>query len=86
MNEEISCVFKPRINRIGGVMVCVLVSCALERELESRSGEIKDYTIDICCFSLKHAAVRRKSKDWMAWNQNNVSEWGNMSVRGLLFQ
>ena len=86
MNEEISCVFKPRINRIGGVMVSVRVSCAVERELESRSGQIKDYTIDMCCFSLKHAAIRRKSKDWLVWNQNNVSEWGAMSVRGLLFQ
>jgi hypothetical protein len=28
----------------------------------------------------------RKSKDWLARNQNNVSEWGDMSIRGLLFQ
>ena len=26
--------------------------------------------IDICCFSAKHAALRRKSKDWLARNQN----------------
>ena len=30
--------------------------------------------------------LRRKSKDWLAWNQNNVSEWSDMSTRGLLFQ
>ena len=40
----------------------------------------------ICCFSAKHAALRRKSKDWLARNQDNVSEWGDMSIRGLLFQ
>ena len=37
-------------------------------------------------FSAKHAALRRKSKDWSARNQNNVSEWSDMSIRGLLFQ
>ena len=31
------------------------------------------------------AALRRKSKDLLAWNQNNVSEWSDMSNRGLLF-
>jgi hypothetical protein len=36
--------------------------------------------------ALRNAALRRKSKDWLAWNQNNVSEWSNMSTRGLLFQ
>jgi len=40
----------------------------------------------ICCFSAKNAALRRKSKDWLAWNQDNVSEWGHMSSHGLLFQ
>jgi hypothetical protein len=33
---------------------------------EPRSGQTKDYKIGICCFSAKHAALRRKSKDWMA--------------------
>ena len=28
----------------------------------------------------------RKSKDWLDRNQDNVSEWGDMSIRGLLFQ
>jgi hypothetical protein len=45
-----------------------------------------DYEIGICCFSAKHAALRRKSKDLLARNQNNVSEWIDMSIRGLLFQ
>jgi hypothetical protein len=45
----------------------------------------KTMQINICCFSGKHAALRRKSKDWSARNQDNVSEWGDMSIRGLLF-
>ena len=44
------------------------------------------YTIGICCFSTNHAALRNKIKDWLALNQNNVSEWSDMSTRGLLFQ
>ena len=55
-------------------MVCVLASSAVDRGLEPRSGQTKDYKIGICCFSAKHTALRRKSKDWLAQNQNNVSE------------
>jgi len=42
-----------------------------------------DHKIDICCVSAKHAALRRKSKDLFAQNQDNVSECGYMSIRGL---
>jgi len=49
-------------------------------------GQTKDCKIGICCFSTKNAALRSKSKDWLARNQNNVSEWSDMSIRGLLFQ
>jgi hypothetical protein len=28
--------------------------------------QTKDYKIGICCFSVKHSALRRKSKDWLA--------------------
>ena len=24
------------------------------------------------------------SPNWLAWNQDNVSEWGDMSIRGLV--
>jgi hypothetical protein len=40
----------------------------------------------ICCFSAQHAALRRKIKDGLVRNQHNVSEWGDMSIRRLLFQ
>jgi hypothetical protein len=29
---------------------------------------------------------RRKSKDWLALNQNNVFRWDNISIHRLLFQ
>jgi hypothetical protein len=51
-----------------------------------RSVQTKDYRNHICCFSTKHAAIWRKRKDWLARNQDDVSEWGGMSIRGLLFQ
>jgi hypothetical protein len=63
-------------NRISGIVFRVLVSCAVDRGFESHSGQTKDYKIGICCFSTKHIALRRKSKDWLARNQNNVSREG----------
>ena len=67
-------------------MINVLASSAVDHWFEPWSWQIKDYKIGICCFSSKHAALRRKSKDWLARNQNNVSEWGDMSIHRLLFQ
>ena len=32
----------------------------------------------------KHATLRRKSKDWLDRNHDNVSEWGDMSIRRLV--
>jgi hypothetical protein len=58
----------------------------VDRGFEPRLGQTKDYKIGICCFSAKHVALRRKSKDWLAQNQNNVSEWSDRSTRGLFFQ
>ena len=55
-------------------MVSVPASSVVDRGFESRLGQTKDYKIGFCCFSAKHVAVRRKSKDWLDRNQNNVSE------------
>jgi hypothetical protein len=65
----------------GGVIVSVLASSVVDRGFESRSGQTKDYNIGICSFSAKHAALRRKSKDWLARNEDNVSEWSDMSAQ-----
>jgi hypothetical protein len=67
-------------------MVSVFVSSAVDRGFEPRSGQTKDYEIGICYFSAKHAALRSKSKDWLTRNQDNVSEWSDMSICGLIFQ
>ena len=65
----------------------VLKSSAVDHRFEPRSGQTKDYKIGICCFSaIKHAALRRKSKDWLTRNQDYASEWGDRSTCGLLFQ
>jgi hypothetical protein len=74
------------LNRIGGVIVSVLASSTVDRGFEPRSRQTKDYKIGICCFSAKHAALRKKSKNWLARNQINVSAWSNMSNRRPLFQ
>ena len=55
-------------------MVSVLVSCAVDRGFEPRLVQFKNYAIGIYCFSAKHAALMRKTKDWLVLNQDNVSE------------
>jgi len=67
-------------------MVSVLASSVVDRGFEPQSGQNKDYKIGICCFSTKDTALRRKSKEWLTRNENNVSERSDMSTRGLLFQ
>ena len=66
---------------MGGVMVSLLASSAIDHGFEPRSCQTKDYKIGICCFPAKHTALRRKNKDWLALNQDNVSEWGDMSIQ-----
>ena len=74
------------VNGIGVVLVSVLASSVVDSGFEPRSGQTKDNLIGMCCFSAKHAELKRKSKDWLARNQNNVSEWSDMSIHGPLFQ
>jgi hypothetical protein len=64
-------------------MVSVFASSAVSLGFEPRSDQNKDYKIGICCFSAKHAELSRKSKDWLARNQDNVFEWDDMSTRDL---
>ena len=63
----------------------VLASSAVDLGFEHTSGQTKDYKVGIAYFSAKHAALRRKNKDWLARNHNNVSERSDMSTLGLLF-
>ena len=60
----------------------VLALSAVDRGFEA--GRFKPKTkIGMRCFSAKHTALRRKSKDWLARNQDNVSERCDMSTREL---
>ena len=43
--------FNLHFNCIGGVMVSVLTSSAVDRGFEPQSGQAKDYKTGICCFS-----------------------------------
>jgi len=47
---------------------------------------LHNYKIGICCFSVTHAPLKRKKKDCLAQNQDDVSDWSYMSISGLLFQ
>ena len=60
------CYFIIDVNRICGVMVSMLASSAVDCGFKPRSGQTKDCKIGICCFSAKHAALRRNIKDWLA--------------------
>jgi hypothetical protein len=73
-------------NCIIDIMINVFSSSAVDQVFEPRSGETKDYTIGMCCFSAKRTSLRIKNKDWSTLNQDNVSERSDMSIRGLLFQ
>ena len=75
-----------KIYHISGIMVSMLALSVVDRGFKPQLGQTKDYKIGICCFSTKHAALKRKSTDWLIQNQNNVYEWSDMSTRRLLFQ
>ena len=47
--------------------------------------QTKDYQLVFVAYNAKHAELRRKSKDWLLRNQDNVSEWRDMYIRRLLF-
>ena len=73
-------------NLISGVMVSILTSSVVDCEFESQLGQTKFYITGICFIPAKHAALRRKSKDWLARNRDNMSECADMSIHGLFFQ
>ena len=89
-SSVVDCEFEPQqfniiiqTNRIGSVMISVLASSVVDCEFEPQTGQTEDYKISICCYSAKHTALRSKSKDWLAQNQDNKSGWTEMSTRRL---
>ena len=59
-------------------MVSMLALSVVDLGFEAQCGHTKKYKIGICCLSVKHAALRRKSKYCLIRNQDNVSECGEM--------
>ena len=68
-------------NCIDGVMIIVHISHAVDHGFETPFGPTKDYRIGTYCFCPKCIALRSKSKDWLARNQD-VLEWIHMSTHG----
>ena len=56
-------------------MTSMLAFIVVDRGFEPWSGQTNDYKIGICCFFGKHAALKCKSKDYFARNQDNVSTY-----------
>jgi len=52
----------------------MLASSAVDGGFQPWSGQAKDYTIDICCFSANHSVLRT----WLARNWYNVSVCGSL--------
>ena len=50
-------------------MVNLFASSAVDCGFETQLDQTKDYKIFIYYFSAMHAALRKKSKDWLARNQ-----------------
>jgi hypothetical protein len=63
----------------------MLALSAVDRGFEHRSDKTGDCESGICCFSANYTTLRRKNKDWLARNQNNVCEWSDMSACKQLF-
>ena len=62
------------------IFIRVLASSVVDRGFEPKFDQAKNYVIGICCFSTKHEALRRKSKEWLTRNQDNVSVVGRLYV------
>ena len=79
-------------NHIDAVMVRDFTLSALYCGFDSWSSQTKDSQFGNCCFSAKYVALMKKSRDWLALNRDNMSEWcdmiiiTNMSTHRLLFQ
>jgi hypothetical protein len=50
----------------------------------SSPDRVKPKTIKLVFVASPLSTLRRKSKDGLAQNQNNVSEWGDMSIRSVV--
>jgi len=61
-------------------LVSTLAWSKVGHGLKAWSTSAKDYKIDICYFLAQYAVLRKKGREWLAWKQDNVSEWSDMST------
>jgi hypothetical protein len=59
---------------ICGIMVSVLAMRAVDSGFEPLPGQTKDYKIGICCFSSKHAVLRKNNLLNNTVNSNNYED------------
>ena len=69
---------------VGGIMVSVLESSAVDFGFEHGQVQTKDFKIGICCFCAKHATIRSRNTNLLARNRHNVSLWSDISIRWLV--
>ena len=67
-------------------MASILALNVVDRVFEPRSGLSKDYKVCVRCFSAMHAALRRKSKYWLAVYHDNVSDLSDIYIRRVFLQ
>ena len=70
---------------MGGVIISVFAPSAIDRGFKPLSCQTKENKIDICCFNATNAGLRRKRKDWLIQNRDNVTKWSDMSTIGQIF-
>ena len=66
-----------------GTIDSIFAWSVADRGFEHRLGHIKYFKIVFSCFCAKHTVLRRKSKDRLALNQDNVSDWSDMYIHEL---
>jgi hypothetical protein len=57
---------------IYGVMISMFASNVVDRVFETRSGQTKDNTVGMCCFSAKHEVLRIKNKHRVTYDRSVV--------------
>ena len=67
-------------------MIRVFNWIVVDHRIEPRSGQTKEYKFGIWCFFAKCMVLKSWIKDWLTQSLDYVSEWGDMSTCGLLFQ
>jgi hypothetical protein len=61
--------------RIGGIMVCMPTSSAVDRASQTRLGQTKDYNIGTCCFSTRHTILWSRANNGLAGNHDMCQSW-----------